>query len=184
MLDDQIIDLYFKRDESAITETSLKYGAYCNKIAFNILGDIFDSEECVNDAYHKTWTSVPPTRPKHLGAYVGRITRNVAIDRYNSRMAQKRGGHAYEESLDELCECIGSEDSVDISLMELGAVISNFLKSEKPINRKIFVRRYFYEDSIEDIAKIARLGVSYVKTSLFRTRQRLRLYLAKEGIYV
>ena len=184
MLDNEIIDLYFKRDESAITETSLKYGAYCNKIAFNILGDVFDSEECVNDTYHRTWTSVPPTRPKHLGAYVGRITRNVAIDRYNSRVAKKRGGHTYEESLDELAECIGKEDTVDICLSELCEVISSFLKGEKQISRKLFIRRYFYEDSIEDIAKTAGLGVSYVKTSLFRTRQRLKIYLAKEGIYV
>ena len=184
MEDYQIVDLFWARSENAIAETSSKYGRMLTGISLSLSSSREDAEECVNDTYHKTWTSVPPTRPKHLGAYVGRITRNVAIDRYNSRVAKKRGGHAYEESLDELAECIGKEDTVDIGLMELCEVISSFLKGEKQISRKLFIRRYFYEDSIEDIAKTAGLGVSYVKTSLFRTRQRLKIYLAKEGIYV
>ena len=104
MQDSQIIDLYFKRDQSAISETSLKYGPYCTKIAFNILDDVFDSEECVNETYFKAWQTIPPTVPNHLGAFVGKITRNLAIDRYNKKTAQKRGSYSYEESLDELSE--------------------------------------------------------------------------------
>jgi len=184
MLDEEIIDLYFARNESAISETSIKYGPYCKKIAFNILNDIFDSEECVNDTYHKTWLSIPPTRPVHLGAYVGKITRNIAIDRYNSKTALKRGGNSYEESLDELSECVGENDFDDIAIKDLGALISDFLRSEKPLLRKIFVRRYFYEDSLSDIALFFGIGLSNVKTSLFRTRERLKKYLQKEGIYV
>ena len=184
MTDAQIIDLYFVRNQSAISETSVKYGPYCTKIAFNILNDIFDSEECVNETYLKTWQSIPPTRPNHLGAYVGKITRNLAIDRYNKNTAQKRGGYAYAESLDELSECIGDSGSDDYSLKELGSIISRFLRKEKEIHRKIFVRRYFYQDSVSDISEAFGLGISYIKTSLHRTRQKLRIYLQKEGIYI
>ena len=180
----EIIDLYFKRDQSAISETSLKYGPYCTKIAFNILDDVFDSEECVNETYFKAWQTIPPTVPNHLGAFVGKITRNLAIDRYNKKNAQKRGSYAYEESLDELSECVGNDEAQDISLKELGSVISKFLRGEKEIHRKIFVRRYFYEDSVSEIADKFNLGTSYIKTSLHRTRQKLRIYLQKEEIYI
>lgn len=184
MQDEKIIELYFSRDENAITETAAKYGRYCTQIAFNILKDIFDSEECVNDTYHKVWQSIPPTRPRIFSAFLGKITRNLAIDRYKSKTAQKRGGYSLEESLDELSECVGESGFNDLDLNELGALISNFLKKEKDIYRKIFVRRYFYEDSISDISKGFGISVSYVKTALSRSRKRLAEYLKKEGIFI
>ena len=184
MNDLEIIELYFERDERAIKETDAKYGRLCHSIANNILHNEQYSEECVNDTYHKTWISIPPTRPRHLGAYVGKITRNLAIDRYNAKTAKKRGGYGFEESLDELSECIGDNCSDDISLKDLGSLISNFLRTEKPLLRKIFIRRYFHGENLNDIALTFGLGLSYVKTSLFRTRQKLRIYLQKEGIYV
>ena len=184
MRDEEIIDLYFERNETAIVKTAEKYGAYCTRIALNILSDIFDSEECVNDTYHKVWNTVPPTRPNIFSAFIGRITRNLAIDRYNNRTADKRGGYTVAESLDELCECVGANDDAAVDLSDLGQIISSFLKGEKPLIRKIFVRRYFYEDSIEDIASSTGLGRSFIKTSLFRTRKRLAEHLKREGIFI
>ena len=184
MQDDRIIELYFQRDESAIKETAQKYGAYCTGIAYNILRDVFDSEECVNDSYHKTWHTIPPTRPRIFSAFLARITRNLAIDRYNYKTAEKRGGYAVDESLDELTECVGEGDGADTDLHELGSIISSFLRGEKELSRKIFIRRFFYEDSLDAIATGYGLSLSYVKTSLFRTRKRLASYLAKEGIFV
>ena len=184
MQDDRIIELYFERNECAIKETAQKYGAYCTKIAYNILRDVFDSEECVNDTYHKVWQTIPPTRPRIFSAFLAKITRNLAIDRYNYKTAAKRGGYSVEESLDELSECVGDDDGADTDLHELGSMISAFLRGEKEISRRIFVRRYFYEDSIEEIAKGFGLSLSYVKTSLFRTRKRLASHLEKKGIFV
>ncbi len=183
MQDSEIVELYFQRDESAITETSAKYGAYCKSIAFNVLRDIFDAEECVNDTYHKAWCSIPPTRPTRLGAFLAKITRNLALDRYNKKNADKRGGQT-AVSLDELSECIGTADSTGESLEELGAIISKFLKGEKEITRRLFVRRYFYEDSIKEIAKMHGMSEAAVKTALHRTRERLALYLRGEGVYI
>lgn len=184
MLDDnKIIELYIQRDESAISETSEKYGAYCEKIAYNILLDKFDSEECVNDTYMRTWNSVPPTIPKILSAFLAKITRNIAIDRYKSKNAAKRSGYA--ESLDEMTECVGESDiSEKIEISAIGAAISRFLLDESEISRRVFVRRYFFEDSIADIAKSHFLSESGVKTMLHRTRKRLSEFLKKEDIYV
>ncbi len=183
MRDQEIIELYFQRSETAITETSAKYGAYCHTVAMNILRDIFDAEECVNDTYHRAWRSIPPTRPTRLGAFLAKITRNLAIDRYNRKKAKKRGGE-YAESLEELGDCIGVNDSTGETLEELGAIISEFLKSEKELARRLFVRRYFYENSIKQISEIHGISESLVKTTLHRTRARLAIYLRKEGVYL
>ena len=184
MLDDnKIIELYVQRDESAISETAEKYGAYCEKIAYNILMDSFESEECVNDTYMRTWNSVPPTIPRILSAFLAKITRNIAIDKYKEKSAAKRS--AYTESLEELSECIGeSEISDKIEASAIGAAISRFLLGESEISRRIFVRRYFFEDSISEIAKSHFMSESYVKTMLHRTRKRLAEFLEKEDIYV
>ena len=184
MLDDnKIIDLYIHRDESAISETAEKYGAYCEKIAYNILADKFDSEECVNDTYLRTWNSVPPTIPRILSAFLAKITRNIAIDKYKAKGAAKRS--AYTESLDELRECVGEGNiSEEIEAAAIGAAISRFLLGENEISRRIFVRRYFFEDSISEIAKAHFMSESYVKTMLHRTRKRLAEFLEKEDIYV
>ena len=181
--DSDIIELYLKRDERAIDETATKYGPYCEKIALNILNNQFDAEECVNDTYLRTWNSIPPTLPRIFSAFLAKITRNVAIDKYKSRNAEKRIANPI--SLDELSECVGDgtiSDQLEISA--IGSAISKFLHGESEINRRIFVRRYFFEDSVRDIAKFYRISESKVKTSLHRTRERLKRFLEKEGIYI
>lgn len=184
MRDETIIELYFARDEAAIWHTSEKYGAYCLKIAYNILLDVFDSEECVNDTWLRAWGAIPPTRPSILSSFLGRITRNLAIDRYNAKNAGKRGGRV-AESLDELEECVGSPEVEDaLSAEELGGMISRFLKGESQLARCIFVRRYFYQAEVAEIARKYGISVSNVKTTLHRTRKKLALYLKKEGVYI
>ncbi len=183
LADNEIIELYIKRDESAISETAQKYGAYCEKIAYNILNDKFDSEECVNDTYMRTWNSVPPTIPRILSSFLAKITRNIAIDRYKAKNAKKR--RTYEESLDELSECVGGGDISDgIEISAIGEAISRFLLGESEISRRVFVRRYFFEDSVSEIAKAHFMTEGYVKTMLHRTRKRLAEFLKKEDIYV
>ena len=184
MLDDRnIIELYMNRDERAIDETAEKYGAYCEKIAYNILSDKFDAEECVNDTYLRTWNSIPPTLPRTLSAFLAKITRNIAIDRYKTKHAEKRTNVSI--SLDELSECVGERDFSDqIEIAAIGSAISRFLYGESEMNRRIFVRRYFFEDSISDIANFYRISESKVKTSLHRTRERLAKFLEKEGVYI
>ncbi|MBP3401669.1 MAG: RNA polymerase sigma factor [Clostridia bacterium] len=181
--DSEIIELYIKRDESAISKTDEKYGAYCGKIAYNILTDRFDAEECVNDTYMHTWNSVPPTIPRILSSFLAKITRNIAIDRYKAKNAKKRS--AYEESLDELSECVGDGNITDkIEISAIGEAISRFLLNESELARRVFVRRYFFEDSIAEIARAHSMTEGYVKTMLHRTRKRLAEFLKKEEIYV
>lgn len=183
MQDNAIIELYMQRDERAIDETAKKYGAYCQKIAYNILYDVFDTEECVNDTYMRTWNAIPPTIPRILSAFLAKITRNLAIDRYNTSKAKKRG--ALPDSLDELSEVVGSESIAEqIEISELGAAISRFLNEEKPLARRIFIRRYFFEDGIEVIAKDHGLTVANVKVTLHRARTRLAAFLSKEGFFI
>ncbi|MBQ7386698.1 MAG: sigma-70 family RNA polymerase sigma factor [Clostridia bacterium] len=184
MLDNEIIDLYFERNEQAIDATAEKYGAYCNQIAYNILADIHDSEECVNDTYMKAWNTIPPTRPNVLSAFLAKITRNIAIDRYKGDHAQKRGDKL-AESIDELYGSIDDNNTWNtLELSELGELISKFLYTQKEAARRIFVLRYFYEYSIDDIAHIYGTGASYVKTKLHRTRTALAKYLKSEGVNV
>ncbi len=175
MQDSEIIELYFARDERAIKETADKYGGYCTKIAINLLTDIFESEECVNDTYLRTWNTIPPTRPNIFKAFLAKITRNLALDRLDEKNAQKRGGRVLE-SLDELSECVASEGEVTdpIMLAETAEIINEFLSGERELSRVIFVRRYFYLDSVGSIAKFLGIGESRVKTLLFRMRERLR----------
>lgn len=181
--DSEIIELYIRRDETAISKTAEKYGAYCEKIAYNILIDRFDAEECVNDTYMHTWNSVPPTIPRILASFLAKITRNIAIDRYKAKTAKKRS--TYAESLDELSECVGGGNiSDEIEISAIGEAISRFLLNEKELARRIFVRRYFFEDSISDIAKAHSMTEGYVKTILSRTRKRLADFLREEEIYL
>ena len=184
MQDQEIIDLYFERNEQAIKETAAKYGPYCNKIAYNILNDIFDAEECVNDTYLRVWNTVPPTVPNIFSAFLAKITRNLAIDKYNELHAQKREATSVG-SLDELAECIGGDDfSSDLETAHLGTAISTFLEAEKPLVRRIFIRKYFFEDTLSEIAKMHGMSESNVKVTLHRARARLRDYLTKEGFFI
>lgn len=181
MHDNLIIDLFFERNERAILETQQKYGVYCHTIAMNILHDESDSEECVNDTYIAAWDSIPPTRPERLSAYLARLTRNISLNRYKSRSTARRGGGEFALSLDELDECVADTDK---SAEELGKLISEFLYGEKKEARQVFVRRYFYGDSIEDISKRFTFSESKIKSMLHRTRLALREYLTQNGVYI
>lgn len=186
MNDEQIVGLYFERSESAITETKNKYGAYCTKIAMNILNDPLDSEECVSDTLFAAWRSIPPKKPSNLAAYLGKITRNLSINRYNLKHADKRAANEFALSLDELGECSFSYTPFESGLQaeEIGKCISNFLRMQKPLDRRVFVCRYFYCDSVSDISKHFDISESRVKSLLFRMRGKLKSYLEKNGISV
>lgn len=185
MEDSRIIDLFWKRDETAIMETEAVYGRYCRKIAFNILGVEEDVQECLNDTWLGAWNSIPPARPACLSAFLGKITRNLAISRYRAGHALKRTGDRLSESLDELGEfAVASannvEEAVDRSALE--AAINRFLDSVSEKQRKLFVRRYFYMDSVAEIAQMYGLGQSDVKVTLLRMRRALQKVLEDEGL--
>ena len=182
--DEQILDLYWKRSESAITETAKKFGRYCWTIAWNILSDAADAEECENDVYLAAWNTIPPKRPAHLAIFLGRLTRNIAIDKYDYKTAQKRN-QKFEQILSELEDCLVSPHSVETQYEagQTAETINRFLREQPYESRAVFLRRYWYSDSIRDIAKQFGISESKVKSMLFRTRNRLRQYLEKEGIY-
>ena len=182
MEDKDIIELYNARSESAITATQCKYGAYCNTIAYNILGDAQDAEECVQDGMLRLWNAIPPAKPENLRSFAGRVTRNLALDRFESNNAQKRGGGQLAVALDELAECVPAPEAAAEG--ELSALLNCFLAGLGREERVMFVRRYWYLDSVKEIAKILGCGESKVKTSLFRARRQLRELLSKEGIKI
>ena len=183
MDDHEIVDLYWQRDEHAIEATAAKYESYCMKISQNILSDRADSEENVNDTYLHAWNAMPPQRPAILSAFLGRIARNLALNRYKARSAQKRQGDVFALSLDELDDCAPALSSPDDEAMaaELGRSISAFLRTQSEEVRSMFILRYFYCDSIEEISSRFGCGESRVKTTLLRTRRKLKQHLIKEG---
>lgn len=183
MDDAQIVALYWQRDEHAIEATAAKYGPYCMKISQNILADRSDSEENVNDTYLKAWHAMPPQKPAILSAFLGRIARNLALNRYKARSAQKREGDAFALSLDELDDCAVTlpDPENEAAARELGRSISAFLRTQSAEVRSMFVLRYFYCDSIEEIGSRLGCGESRVKTTLLRTRRKLKQHLIKEG---
>lgn len=185
MLDEQIIELYFERKESAIAETDVKYGRYCTTIANNILHNAEDSEECKNDTYMKTWSVIPPKKPDNFRAFLGRIARNLALDMYEKLHRKKRDINSTEAILDELAECI-PDPNADVERIsedsELRDAINAFLGTLSEDSRKIFVRRYWYASSVEEIASDYGFGKSKVKMSLSRTREKLKEHLESEGI--
>ncbi|MCL1824109.1 MAG: sigma-70 family RNA polymerase sigma factor [Oscillospiraceae bacterium] len=187
MDDNMILDLYFKRSETAVGETARKYGSYCLAIALNILGNKEDAEECVNDTYYKAWEAIPPQNPPLLRAFLGKITRNLSLNKYKSKHTQKRGGNL-ASVFEELEQCLpaASPNSVEdeFDAKEAGKLISAFLRAEKEESRVIFIRRYWYGDSTEKIAQRFQISQSKVKSTLFRTRGRLKLTLEKGGVVV
>lgn len=186
MDDSKIVEMYLERDENAIGETKNKYGRYCHYIAYNILNSILDSEECVNDTYLATWNSIPPSKPKSLRAYIGKITRNIALNRYHLNRAKKRSD-SVELALDELNEAIPDTSTDGRALTDeltLKYALNTFVGSLKQETREIFVRRYWYLSSIKEIARDYGLTESKVKVTLLRTRELLREYLRKEGIVI
>ena len=180
----QIIELYFARSERAITETDRKYGRLCYGIAFHILDSREDSEECVSDTYLRTWNAIPPNRPNRLAAFLARITRNLALNRYARYSAEKRGGGEVPLALEELAECVPAPDRVERKAEEvfLKDVLNRFLGELQPETRRIFLRRYWNLSPVSEIAEFYGISESKVKTSLFRTRGKLRSFLQKEGI--
>lgn len=185
MLDEQIVDMYWARNEDAITETEKKYGNYCHAIADRILRSDQDSIECVNDTYLRAWNSMPTQRPSKLAAFLGKIVRNLALDRYEYYAAEKRGGIQTKLALEELDECAsGGEDPESIvDEAFLADIINNFLKSLSEKNRNIFVSRYWHLFSVKEIAYRYSLTESNVRTSLCRSREILKEILIMEGVY-
>lgn len=183
-MDDQyIIELYNKRDETAISETSKKYGDYCFSIANNILANKQDSEECVNDTWLRTWNTIPPSKPNSLKLFLARITRNLSLNRYNERKAEKRGGGELVLSFDEISEFAAdvSNPLEEIIAEELVKSVNDFLRQASKRDRGIFVCRYFYVEPIKKIAFKYGVSESNVHKILSRMRIRLKEYLEKEG---
>ena len=184
MKDAEIIRLYQNRSQQAITETAQKYQCYCTTIANRILNDRQDTEECLNDTWLKAWNSIPPQIPTVLSAYLGKITRNLALNMYKKKYAKKRIDDRMMVSLEELKDCISLKDSVESQTesREIVTLLNAYLEQTPELERKIFVRRYFYLDTLKEIAQGYELKESYVKTSLFRSRQKLKLFLEQEGV--
>ena len=184
-MDDQmIIDLFWRRSSDAIADTAKKYGNYCYRIAYNVLANTEDSEECVNDTYLKVWESIPPTRPSRFSAFIGKITRHLALNRYAYLTAEKRGGSQIPLALEELSDCIPDHKTPAqiVEEKELGKVINQFLGDLPTESRKIFLQRYWNVMSVKDIAEMYGITESKVKMSLMRTRQKFKRFLEKEGI--
>lgn len=183
MDDKKIIELFWRRNEDAIKETKKKYGNYCFTIANNILSCNEDSEECVMDTYIRLWNTIPPERPNCFSTFIGRITRNIAIDSYFKKKANKRFSNV-QMAFDEISECLPDPDS-DFSPADeiaLKDAVNGFLESLNPKMRVIFMRRYWYFSSIKDIARDYGFSESDVKVSLMRAREKFREHLIKDGI--
>lgn len=184
MDDIKIIELYFLRNEQAITETDLKYGRLCHTIAYNILNNQSDSEECVNDTYEGLWNAIPPTRPNNFMAFVCKIARNLSLKRLEFLTREKRSENMVI-SLTELEAVLPDQSySTEISDEYVGRTINRFLLEQKADIRNVFIRRYFFFDSIKEISKRYSFSESKVKNMLFNTRNRLQNFLIKEGISI
>lgn len=184
MEDNEIVGLFFKRDESAISEVKSKYGARLFKTALNILKTDSDADECVSDTLYKAWENIPPAEPEHLGAYLAKITRNLSLNRYQSDRAAKRGSGEMPILLSELEDCIPStaQPDLEIEAAEVEAQINVFLSKCDDEARNILVLRYFHGESVKDISLRFKLSESKVKSVLFRARKKLAEHLQKEGI--
>ena len=184
MDDHQIVDLYWQRQGAAISETKKKYGRYLFSIANHILAQYEDSEECVNDTYLGAWNSIPPHKPTVLSTYLGKIARRMALKKHRMNTAEKRGGTEADLSLDELADCIPSGHAIDDHLKchMLVSILNDFLAELPETQRNIFVCRYWYCDSIAEIAQRFSCGESNVKMILLRTREKLKHRLQKEGV--
>lgn len=183
MNDESIVRLYWNRSESAITESSKKYGAYCTSIAYNILHSDDDAEECVNDTWLHAWNAMPPHRPAVLSAFLGKLTRNLSFDRYKKNRREKRGGGSLDAVLDELAECVSGEESVERSweAKELKQEIDRFLLALPEEKRYMFILRYWYAYSIRDIADRMSVSENSVSVSLNRVRGKLKTLLHERG---
>ncbi len=186
MKDSEILDLYWAREERAIEETQKSYGRYCYRIAWNILYSKEDSDECVNDTWLRAWNAIPPSRPGKLALFLGTITRNLSLDRWKGRHTIKRGSGEMILALDELAECVPDVQSVEdaVAAGELERLLNAFLHELPERECNVFLRRYWYVEEYGEIAKRYGMKLNTVKTSLFRTRAKLRDYLEKEGVVI
>lgn len=181
MEDREIVKLFFRRSEVAISECEKKYGRYLTAIANRILGDDEDAKETVNDIYLCAWNNMPPKKPDDLGAYLGMICRSRAIDKRKSETREKRGGDGYDASLDELVECLPCEDENVVDGIALRDAMNAFLGELPKKSRVVFMKRYFWFLSVSEIAQSLGMGESAVKMTLSRVREKLKEYLMKEG---
>lgn len=182
MEDHDIVELYWQRNPESIRQTSVKYGKYCMAIARNLLADDRDAEECVNDTWLGAWNAMPKNRPGLLAPFLGRITRNLAFNRYKSCHAEKRGGGELPLVLSELAECTAGDVLQNLEAAELEAAVNRFLRTLPERECSIFLRRYWFTESLRDIAARYGMRENSVKTNLFRSRRKLRCYLEKEKL--
>lgn len=183
MEDEQIVALYWDRNEDAIRETAQKYGSYLSKIAYNILSDREDSEECVNDTYLKAWNSMPVHKPHVLSTYLGKIARQLSIDVFRKKHAQKRYASEYALSLSELDDSVsdGSSPEQTVEANVLAGAISTFLRTLPKDARNTFIGRYYFFDPLKEVAGYCGMPEARAKSMLYRTRQALKGYLEQEG---
>ena len=183
MDDKDIVKMYWDRNENAIAETSSKYGGYCHTIAMNILNDPEDTEECVNDTYLNAWNSMPPHKPSMLSAFLGKITRNLSFNRYKAKRTAKRGNGEIEIILDELAEIVSDKENVEDKMIrgELLHAIDLFLGTLSGKGQGIFIRRYWYSDSVKSIAEMYYCSENTVSVTLSRIRRQLKKYLNERG---
>ena len=183
MHDEQIVQLFLDRDETAISAAREKYGSYLYTVANNILSCREDSMECVNDTYFAAWNSIPPHKPQVLQTYLCKLIRRISVDRYRKNNRQKRGGTSLEVSLSELSECIsgGVTPGDVLEYKRLGKSISDYLRTVSETDRRLFICRYYFMDSLCDSARYCGVRETAAKTILYRTRCGLREYLKKEG---
>lgn len=184
MEDKAIVDLYWRRSEEAISETDRKYGGYCYSIAYHVLANREDSEECVSDTYLAAWKNLPPHRPAFLTTFLGKLTRRISISRWRQRSAQKRGGGEIILALEELDACVADPRDVEGQCLHREAVqcFNRFIDTLPQTERDVFLRRYFLLDPVKDIAASFGFSESKVKSMLLRTREKLRSTLAKEDL--
>ena len=182
MQDEKIIKLFFERDEQALTETKQKYSRYLHRVAQNILQNPQDAEECVNDTYLRAWNAIPPHRPTRLSVFLGKIARRLALDRYASLTADKRGGGNQAAILEEWRDALPDTDGDPTDDMAVRDALSRFLRQLPAEKRRTFIRRYWYGDTIAAIATDSHTTESAVKMTLSRTRGELKTFLEKEGI--
>ena len=184
MEDEQILNLYFSRSEQAIGETATKYGPYCHSIAFHVLENEEDAEECVSDTWFSAWNSIPPKRPSPFSAFLGRITRNLSIDRWRRTRAFKRGGGQMELALEELKDCVSGVGSLENDLIrrETLTAVNRFLGQLSVVERNVFLCRYWYLESSQEISEHSGFSQTKVRSMLYRIRGRLDTYLEKEGL--
>ena len=183
MDDSRIVELYWRRSGDAIAETSRKYGGYCYAIAYNLLSSVRDAEECVNDTWLGAWNAIPDNRPQYLAPFLGKIARRLAFNRFRADRAEKRGGGELPLVLEELGGCVPVVPSAAQAVEdgELEAEINRFLYALPPRDCDVFLRRYWYGESLAEIAGRYGLKLNTVKTSLYRTREKLRRFVEQEG---